>query len=50
MSLELFYMPNFSPSFKIKLNIRVKLWSICLDLALTFKSSSIYEFSLVLNA
>ena len=50
MCLDLFSMTNFNPSFKIQLNIRVLYWSICLALALTFKSSSIYEFSLVLYA
>ena len=50
MSLDLFYMHNFSPSFKIQLIIRVKYWSICLALFLTLKSSSIYQFILVLYA
>ena len=50
MSLDMFYMPNFSPIFKIYLSIRVKYWFLCLALALTFKYSSMYEFSLVLYA
>ena len=48
MSLDLFYMPNFNPNFKIELNMRD--WSIYLALALTFKSSLVYEFCLFLYA
>ena len=49
-SLVLFYIHSYSPNFKIQLNIRVQYRAMCLALALALKSSSIYEFILVLHA
>ena len=48
--LVLFYIHSYSPSFEIQPNIRVQYYAICLALVLALKSSSVYEFSLVLDA